>query len=165
MKTITTIGDLSEIYKTDATSFSKAKISADCLDEDELKKLVIQILLEDPDSEVKNIAENYLIQCLYKATEDPENNPILKKFFGEDQKEEIARLSKDVKEIWNEVIMIKSELQDLKYKLDINPYHCPEGGVAWRNDVQAQFNWFENKILKLIETLGKAGIDISHWED
>ena len=145
----------------------KAKISS-ILDENELKKKITQILLEDPDSDVKKMAEDYLIQCLYEATEDPENNPILQKFFGHNQ-EEIRRLESDIREAKNEILQIKTELQILEDKLRINTdgysYNYGEDqGVAWKNDVQGQFQYLENKLISITEKLGKAGIDINYWE-
>ena len=121
----------------------KAKISS-VLDEDELKKKITKILLEDPDSDVKKMAEDYLIQCLYEATEDPENNPILKRFFS-NNKEEIDRLTSDIWEAKNEILQIKTELQALKDKLRINTDNSynwsEEQGVSWKNEVQDQFQY------------------------
>ena len=146
----------------------KAKISS-VLDEDELRKKITQILLEDPDSDVKKMAEDYLIQCLYEATEDPENNPILQKYFGKNQ-EEINRLTNEIWEARNEILQIKSELQALKDKLRVNTdgysYNWnEEQGVAWKNDVQGQFSYLESKLISITEKLGKAGIDINYWEN
>jgi len=146
----------------------KAKISS-VLDEDELRKKITKILLEDPDSDVKKMAEDYLIQCLYEATEDPEKNPILKRFFS-NNKEEIDRLTSDIWEAKNEILQVKTELQALKDKLNINSdeysYNwSEEQGVAWKNDVQGQFTYLESKLINIIEKLGKAGIDINYWEN
>lgn len=145
------------------------KLSVKNFDEDELKKKIIQILLEDPDSDVKKIAEDYLILCLYEATEDPENNPILQKFFGHNQ-EEIRRLENDIWEAKNEILRVKTELQSLKDKLRISTDNYgynwnEEQGVAWKNDVQSQFQYLENKLIDITEKLGKAGIDINYWEN
>jgi len=140
------------------------------LDEDELKRKITQILLEDPDSDIKKMAEDYLIQCLYEATEDPENNPILQKFFGHNQ-EEIRRLESDIWEAKNEILQVKTELQSLKDKLKIskdNYYgynYSEKEGVAWKNDVQGQFQYLESKLISITEKLGKAGIDINYWEN
>jgi predicted RNase H-like nuclease (RuvC/YqgF family) len=147
----------------------KAKISS-VLDENELRKKITQILLEDRDSDIKKMAEDYLIQCLYEATEDPENNPILQKFFGHNQ-EEIRRLERDIRESKNEILQVKTELQSLKDKLKIstdNYYgynYSEDQGVAWKNDVQGQFQYLENKLISITEKLGKAGIDINYWEN
>lgn len=148
----------------------KAKISS-VLDENELKKKITQILLEDPDSDVKKMAEDYLIQCLYEATEDPENNPILQRFFS-NNKEEIDRLTNDIWEAKNEILQVKTELQSLKNKLKISTdnyygynYSEEQGGVAWKNEVQCQFQYLENKLISITEKLGKAGIDINYWEN
>jgi len=139
----------------------------DCFDEDELKKKITQILLEDPDSDIKRMAEEYLIQCLYEATNDPENNPILHKYFGKNQ-EEINRLTNEIWKARNEILQIKSELQALKDKLRVNSdgysYSYEDQGVAWKNDVQDQFSYLESKLFKITEKLGKAGIDINYWE-
>ena len=145
------------------------KLSVDSFDEDELKRKITQILLEDPDSEVKRMAEDYLIQCLYEATEDPENNPILQKYFGKNR-EEINRLTNEIWEAKNEMLQIKSELQALKDKLRVNSDRYSynwneEQGVAWKNDVQAQFGHLESKLISITEKLGKAGIDINYWEN
>jgi hypothetical protein len=145
------------------------KLSAEAFDEDSLRRKITQILLEDPDSEVKRMAEDYLIQCLYEATEDPENNPILQKYFGKNQ-EEINRLTNDIWEARNEMLQIKSELQALKDKLRVNSdgysYNWnEEQGVAWKNDVQGQFSYLESKLISITEKLGKAGIDINYWEN
>ena len=146
----------------------KAKISS-VLDENELRKKITKILLEDPDSDVKKMAEDYLIQCLYEATEDPENNPILQKFFGHNQ-EEIRRLESDIWEAKNEILQVKTELQSLKDKLKISTdsysyNYSEEQGVAWKNDVQGQFQYLENKLISITEKLGKAGININYWEN
>ena len=145
------------------------ELSVDSFDEDELKRKITQILLEDPDSDVKKMAEDYLIQCLYEATEDPENNPILQKFFGHNQ-EEIRRLECEIWEAKNEILQVKTELQSLKDKLRINSdgysYNWNEDqGVAWKNDVQGQFQYLESKLISITEKLGKAGIDINYWEN
>ena len=145
------------------------KLSVDSFDEDELKRKITQILLEDPDSEIKKMAEDYLIQCLYDATEDPENNPILQKYFGKNQ-EEINRLTNEIWRARNEILQIKSELQALKDKLRVNSdgyrYNCnEEQGVAWKSDVQGQFSYLESKLIRITEKLGKAGIDINYWEN
>ena len=145
------------------------KLSVDSFDEDELKRKITQILLEDPDSEVKRMAEDYLIQCLYEATEDPEKNPILQKFFS-NNKEEIVRLTNEIWEVRNDILRIKSELQALKDKLRVNSdgysYNWnEEQGVAWKNDVQTQFGYLESKLISITEKLGKAGIDINYWEN
>ena len=145
----------------------KAKISS-VLDENELKKKITQILLEDPDSDVKKVAEAHLIQCHYEAAEDPENNPILQKFFGHNQ-EEIRRLESEIREAKNEILQIKTELQILEDKLRINTdgynyNYGEEQGVAWKTDVRGQFQYLENKLISITEKLGKAGIDINNWE-
>lgn len=146
----------------------RAKISS-VLDEDELRKKITQILLEDPDSDVKKMAEDYLIQCLYEATEDPEKNPILKRFFS-NNKEEIDRLTNDIWEAKNEILQVKTELQSLKNKLGISTDNYgynwnEEQGVAWKIDVQGQFQYLESKLISITEKLGKAGIDINYWEN
>lgn len=144
----------------------KEKISQ-VLDEDNLKKMVTKILLEDPDSDVKKLAEDYLIQCLYSATEDPEKNPVLQKFFGHNQ-EEINRLTNEIWEVKNEILQLKGELQFLRDKLRVNDYGYNYGedqGVAWKNDVQTQFGYLESKLIKITEKLGKAGIDVNYWEN
>ncbi len=148
---------------------SAIKLSVDSLDESELKRKITQILLEDPDSDVKRMAEDYLIQCLYNATENPETNPILKRFFS-NNKEEINRLTSDIWEAKNEIFQVKTELQTLKDKLRINSdgysYNWnEEQGVAWKNDVQGQFQYLESKLISITEKLGKAGIDINYWEN
>jgi hypothetical protein len=145
------------------------KLSAESFDEDSLKRKITQILLEDPDSDVKKMAEDYLIQCLYDATEDPEKNPILQRFFS-NNKEEIDRLTSDIWEVKNEILQVKSELQALKDKLRINTdsysYNWnEEQGVAWKNDVQGQYSYLESKLINITEKLGKAGIDINYWEN
>jgi hypothetical protein len=145
------------------------KLSIKNFDDEELKRKITQILLEDPDSDVKKMAEDYLIQCLYEATEDPENNPILQKFFGHNQ-EEIRRLESDIWEAKNEILQVKTELQSLKDKLRISSdgysYNWNEDqGVAWKNDVQGQFQYLESKLISITEKLGKAGIDINYWEN
>jgi hypothetical protein len=163
-----------------ASDNTKISINADCiddhslktkisqvLDEDELKKKITKILLEDPDSDVKKMAEDYLIQCLYDATEDPEKNPILQKFFSNKQ-EEINHLINEVWEVKNEILQLKGELQLLKDKLRVNDYgynYNEDQGVAWKNDVQTQFGYLENKLINITEKLGKAGIDINYWEN
>ena len=169
----------SRLIKSDGTN---VVISADSIDEvglrskiediidgDGLKKKIMEVLLSDPDSEVKRIAEDYLIQCLYEATEDPEKNPILKRFFS-NNKEEIDRLTSDIWEAKNEILQLKTELQALKDKLRINSdgYSYTwneEQGVAWKNDVQGQFQYLESKLISITEKLGKAGIDINYWEN
>ena len=145
------------------------KLSVKNFDEDELRKKITQILLEDPDSDVKKMAEDYLIQCLYEATEDPEKNPILKRFFS-NNKEEIDRLESDIWEAKNEILRVKTELQSLKDKLRINTdsysyNYGEEQGVAWKNDVQGQFQYLESKLINITEKLEKAGIDIKYWEN
>lgn len=142
------------------------KLSIKNFDDEELKRKITQILLEDPDSDVKRMAEDYLIQCLYEATEDPENNPILKRFFS-NNKGEIDKLTFDIWEAKNEILQIKSELQALKSKLRVNS----DGyGYNWneelgKNDVQGQFSYLESKLINITEKLGKAGIDINYWEN
>ena len=165
----TVTADSTSVGKILRVNGENIKLSVDSFDENELKRKITQILLEDPDSEVKRMAEDYLIQCLYDATEDPETNPILQKYFGKNQ-EEINQL---INEIWkanNEILQIKSELQALKDKLRVNTdgysYNWnEEQGVAWKNDVQGQFSYLEGKLISITEKLGKAGIDINYWEN
>ena len=143
------------------------KISADSLDENGLKRKITQILLEDPDSEVKRMAEDYLIQCLYEATNDPENNPVLQRIFGKN-KEEIDSLACEIYSIRNNISEIRSDLQELKTKLGIYSGYCSyssEEGVAWNRDVQAKYEFLEGKLIKITEKLGKAGININYWEN
>lgn len=158
----------------DSTSVLKVngdtvKLSIKNFDENGLKRKITQILLEDPDSDVKKMAEDYLIQCLYEATEDPEKNPILKRFFS-NNKEEIDRLTNDIWEAKNEILQLKTELQSIKDKLRISTdsysYNYSEDqGVAWKIDVQSQFQYLENKLISITEKLGKAGININYWEN
>jgi predicted nucleic acid-binding Zn-ribbon protein len=163
--TTDTVTSMGKLLKVNGEAI---KLSVDSFDEDELKRKITQILLEDPDSEVKRMAEDYLIQCLYDATEDPENNPILQKYFGKNQ-EEINQLTNEIREAKNEILQIKSELQALKDKLRVNSggyyNYYEEQGVAWKNDVQAQFGHLESKLISITKKLGKAGIDINYWED
>jgi broad specificity polyphosphatase/5'/3'-nucleotidase SurE len=68
------------------------------------------------------------------------------------------------------MLQIKSELQALKDKLRVNTdgysYNWIEDqGVAWKNDVQGQFQYLESKLISITEKLGKAGIDINYWEN
>jgi hypothetical protein len=76
---------------------------------DGLKSKIIEILLDDPDSEVKKITEDYLIQCLYDATNDPENNPVLFQFFEKERQDRMK--------LWDELGNIRNELKELKEKL------------------------------------------------
>lgn len=143
----------------------RTKISQ-VFNEDELKKKITKILLEDPDCEVKKIAEDYLIQCIYEATNDPENNPILQKFFGKNQ-EEIAQLRDEVRQMRDEIVQVKIELQELEGKLGIGmyDYNAWNDGVAWKNDTMNKFNYLENKLINIAEKLGEAGFDINYWEN
>ncbi len=131
------------------------KFSVTNFDEDELKRKIIQILLEDPDSDVKKITEDYLIQCLYDATNDPENNPILFQFF--------ERERQDRMNLRNELENIKNELRELKEKLGINTYTTDV--VVWKNEFEARYCYLENKLINITEKLGKAGININYWEN
>ena len=134
------------------------KIGVDSIDEDGLKNKIIKILLDDPDSEMKKITEDYLIQCLYDATNDPENNPDLFQFF--------ERERQDRANLWNELENIKNELRELKEKLGItNSYTNTIGGIVWKNEFEAKCYYLENKLINITEKLGKAGIDISYWEN
>ena len=150
----------SRLVKSDGTN---VVISADAIDGVGLKKKIMEVLLSDPDSEVKRIAEDYLIQCLYDATEDPENNPILQKFFD--------RQRQEITELRNEVAAVEDEMRRLKERLRIDntdsySYSYNESeGVAWKNDVQGQFQYLESKLISITEKLGKAGIDINYWEN
>jgi predicted RNase H-like nuclease (RuvC/YqgF family) len=167
MASSTITADSASVGKILRVNGETIKLSVDSFDEDSLRRKITQILLEDPDSEVKKMAEDYLIQCLYEATEDPENNPILQKYFRKNQ-EEINQLTNEIREARNEILQIKSELQALKDKLRINSdgyyNYYEEQGVAWKNDVQAQFGHLESKLISITEKLGKAGIDINYWE-
>ena len=144
---------------TVAEAISRSNIiKSSCIDG--LKEEIVKVLLEDPDSEVKKLAENYLIQCLYDATEDPEKNPILNEFFG--------RRQQDMMELMNEVRGIKAELMDLKAELGLDyysNYSGSNGGVAWNNDVQAQFVWLEEKLNNITKKIEDTGIDKSNREN
>lgn len=126
------------------------KLSANSIDEDGLKSKIIKILLDDPDSEVKKITEDYLIQCLYNATNDPENNPVLFQFF-ERERQDRANLR-------NELDSIKKELRELKEILGITNY-------ATEGKFEAKYHYLEDKLINITEKLGKAGIDINYWEN
>ena len=133
------------------------KLSVYPIDENELKSKIIKILLDDPDSDVKKITEDYLIQCLYNATNDPENNPVLFQFF--------ERERQDRMNLWNELTTIKTELKELKEKLRINNYSYTTDGVVWKNEFEARYRYLEDKLINITEKLGKAGIDINYWEN
>ena len=134
------------------------KIGVDSIDEDGLKNKIIKILLDDPDSEVKKITEDYLIQCLYDATNDPENNPVLFQFF--------ERERQDRMNLQNELESIKNELRELKEKLGITNYSCSyTAGVVWKDEFEARYRYLENKLITITEKLEKAGIDINYWEN
>ena len=145
-------------WDTSRVNGGSIKLSANSIDEDGLKSKIIKILLDDPDSEVKKITEDYLIQCLYDATNDPENNPILFQFF--------ERERQDRANLWNELKNIKNELRELKEKLGItNSYTNTIGEIVWKNEFEAKCYYLENKLINITEKLGKAGIDISYWEN
>jgi hypothetical protein len=127
------------------------KLSVYSIDENELKSKIIKILLDDPDSDVKKITEDYLIQCLYNATNDPENNPVLFQFF--------ERERQDRMNLWNELKSIRNELKELKEKLGISNYTTE--GIDWKNE----YRYLEDKLINITEKLGKAGIDINYWEN
>ena len=134
------------------------KIGVNSIDEDGLKNKIIKILLDDPDSEVKKITEDYLIQCLYDATNDPENNPVLFQFF--------ERERQDRMNLRNELESIKNELRELKEKLGITNYSCSyTAGVVWKDEFEARYRYLENKLITITEKLEKAGIDINYWEN
>ena len=133
----------------------EAKLSVNSIDEDGLKNKIIKILLDDPDSEVKRITEDYLIQCLYNATNDPENNPVLFQFF-ERERQDRMNLRKELEDI-------KIELKELKEKLGIDTYTTE--GVVWKNEFEARYRYLEDKLINITEKLGKAGIDINYWEN
>ena len=130
------------------------KISVDSID---LKSKIIKILLDDPDSEVKKITEDYLIQCLYNATNDPENNPVLFQFFGREQQDRMN--------LRNELDSIKNELRELKEILGITNYSYTAEGIVWKNEFEFKCRYLENKLINITEKLGKAGIDINYWEN
>ena len=48
--------------------------------EDNLRKLITKVLLENPNSEVVELAESYLAQCLERSLKDTELNPVIQKF-------------------------------------------------------------------------------------
>jgi hypothetical protein len=127
------------------------KLSVYSIDENELKSKIIKILLDDPDSDVKKITEDYLIQCLYNATNDPENNPVLFQFF--------ERERQDRMNLWNELKSIRNDLKELKEKLGISNYTTE--GIDWKNE----YRYLEDKLINITEKLGKAGIDINYWEN
>jgi hypothetical protein len=131
------------------------KLSVYSIDENELKSKIIKILLDDPDSDVKKITEDYLIQCLYNATNDPENNPVLFQFF--------ERERQDRMNLRDELEDIKIELKELKEKLGINNYTTD--GIVWKNEFEARYCHLENKLINITEKLGKAGIEINYWEN
>jgi hypothetical protein len=133
------------------------KISVDSIDDDGLKSKIIKILLDDPDSEVKKITEDYLIQCLYNATNDPENNPVLFQFFGREQQDRMN--------LRNELDSIKNELRELKEILGITNYSYTAEGIVWKNEFEFKCCYLENKLINITEKLGKAGIDINYWEN
>ena len=123
------------------------KISVDCIESSGLRREITKTLLEDPNSEVKRMAEDYLIQCLYEATEDPEKNPILNKFFGgfRELREEVKQIAKDIEDI-------KSELSELKYVTSKS-----------KEEEDCDFDYLEAKLKKITERLEKAGININNW--
>jgi len=141
------------------TNGETIKLSVDSIDENGLKSKIIKILLDDPDSEVKKITEDYLIQCLYDATNDPENNPILFKFFEKERQDKMN--------LWNELRSIKNELKELKEKLGITNYSYMNNqqGIVWKNDFEDRYYRLENKLINITEKLGKTGIDINYWEN
>ena len=158
------MGKLINTYTVESSRILKIndeaiKLSVDSLDEDGLKSKIIKILLDDPDSEVKKITEDYLIQCLYDATNDPENNPVLFQFF--------ERERQDRMNLRDELESIKNELRELKEKLEITdyPYTDMTGGIVWKNEFESRYYYLENKLINITEKLGKEGININYWEN
>ena len=151
------MGRLINTYTVDLDSPTiNEKLSVvNSISEDGLKNKIIKILLDDPDSEVKKITEDYLIQCLYNATNDPENNPVLFQFF-ERERQDRMNLRKELEDI-------KIELKELKEKLGVDTYTTE--GVVWKNEFEARYRYLEDKLINITEKLGKAGIDIKYWEN
>lgn len=152
---------MSDIISNLATSTCKPVIDADSIDEDGLKKKIIKILLDDPDSDVKRMAEDYLIQCLYDSTEDPDKNPILHRFY--------ASRNTELENLRNEVSILKSELESLKdfmwAEQKSDSYYSYGNRVAWMDDFNVNYRHLEDRLNIVIEKLGKAGIDINSWEN
>lgn len=112
---------------------------------DNLEDRLIKILLNDPSSEVKRIAESYLIQCIYDATEDPDKNPILHNFF------------------YNPIRELKQELEDLKaevHALNSEVHSKEEDKDRLLQRLEVQTEMFNYKIENIERKLRENGIDI-----
>jgi len=144
--------------KRDSIADSTINSIEDYFINNKLKKKIIEILLEDPDSEVMKITENYLIQCLYDATNDPENNPILYQFFEKDRQDRLN--------LNNQLTEIKRELKELKELLGIENYSSSSFTrypiASWKAELDNRCYSIEYKLKNITEKLEKTGINISY---
>ena len=162
---VSSMANTTDAYiSTDYSSISRnIKLSAENFDRDELKRLITEILLEDPDSEVKKIAEDYLIQVLYHATDDPEFNPIISKFMT-DNRTQLANLRTDLDNL-------KLELENLKYNLmygsslDGGSYCSYDNtrGVMWKSQYGPTVDFLNAKVCEIEAKLRDLGIGEENW--
>jgi len=54
---------------------------------EEIKKEVINLLLNDPDNEIVELAENYLVGCVEEAMNAPDKNSVIKKYLSNIKKD------------------------------------------------------------------------------
>jgi hypothetical protein len=68
--------------KTASGIIDTGTIQESKVNREELKKILLDILLEDPDSDLKSLALGFLSECIKDAMKDPEKNPVIEKFFN-----------------------------------------------------------------------------------
>lgn len=76
-KIVTTLKDYNDSYSI-CPDFDNALVKDKITDI--VRREVIKVLLEDPNSEIMEIAENYLVGCVEDAMNAPDKNSVIKKY-------------------------------------------------------------------------------------
>ena len=108
-KIVTTLKDYNDSYSI-CPDFDNALVKDKITDI--VRREVIKVLLEDPNSEIMEIAENYLVGCVEDAMDAPDKNQIIKKYLDNIKTD----LTKIITERCGDIdIVIEKYLRDNNY--------------------------------------------------
>lgn len=126
-KIISTISNYNDCYSI-SMDFNNTAIRNKL--SEEIKKEVINLLLNDPDNEIVELAENYLVGCVEEAMNAPDKNSVIKKYLSNIKKdltetidEKCGNLNVAIEKYLreNNYMDFTSTTNYLQYKLENNP--------------------------------------------